>query len=105
MAGVTPGKSCQFNRTPYGPLPTFPVNAFYFRVAATRVHSSLVFPGEDLLRKSLSVTCEKNYSYLNATMGSTRMARRAGIQQAASATEASRTAIDANVSGSVGLTP
>src|SRR5262245_52995361 len=41
------------------------------------------------------------YSHLSATIGSTFAARRAGIQQAASATPASNNAINANVVGSV----
>src|SRR5690349_21838799 len=41
------------------------------------------------------------YSHLSATIGSTFAARRAGIQQAASATAASNNAIDAKVAGSV----
>src|SRR5262249_54131407 len=45
------------------------------------------------------------YSHLNATIGSTFAARRAGIQQATSATTLSKSAITTNVSGSVALTP
>src|SRR5215468_9931998 len=45
------------------------------------------------------------YSHLNATIGSTFAARRAGIQQATSATTVSKSAITTNVSGSVALTP
>src|SRR5262245_51695088 len=44
-----------------------------------------------------------SYSYLSTTIGSTRMARWAGIRQASSATKASKTTIMTNVSGSVGV--
>src|SRR5262245_47213401 len=46
-----------------------------------------------------------NYSCLNATSGSTLVARHAGTRQAAIATAASSDAMAANVTGSVGLTP
>jgi hypothetical protein len=49
------------------------------------------------------VTCVKDYSYLKATMGSTRMARRAGMQPAKSATAASNAPAATHVIGSVGL--
>ncbi len=45
------------------------------------------------------------YSYRSATMGSTRVARRAGMEQAASATTSNRTATLKNVSQSSGVTP
>lgn len=45
------------------------------------------------------------HSARSATIGSTFVARDAGIQQATSATTASSMAIEANVSGSVGVTP
>src|SRR5262245_51119196 len=45
------------------------------------------------------------HSQRNAIIGSTFVARRAGIQQAASATTSSSKAIPTNVSGSVALTP
>src|SRR5437016_8656028 len=35
-------------------------------------------------KESLSLTCAADYSYLRATIGSTRTARRAGMEQAAS---------------------
>ena len=44
------------------------------------------------------------HSYLSATIGSTLAARRAGSQQATSATATSRMAMPTNVSGSVGVT-
>src|SRR5262247_511554 len=46
-----------------------------------------------------------HHSHRNATIGSTFVARRAGIQQASSATSASSKATPTNVNGSVGLTP
>ena len=46
-----------------------------------------------------------NHSRLNAIIGSTFVARRAGIQQASNVTPASNSAINPNVSGSVALTP
>ena len=46
-----------------------------------------------------------SYSWRSAIIGSTLMARRAGMQQAATATSVSETATAAKVSGSVGLTP
>ena len=45
------------------------------------------------------------YSYRSATIGSTRMARRAGMQQAASAMIISKPATDTKVIASVGRTP
>jgi hypothetical protein len=45
------------------------------------------------------------HSHRSATIGSTFVARRAGIQQARSATTMSNNAITATVSGSVTLTP
>src|SRR6476620_6031085 len=45
------------------------------------------------------------YSLLNATIGSTRVARRAGIRQASNATTNNTIDTPANVSGSVGDTP
>src|SRR5262245_64897626 len=45
------------------------------------------------------------YSCLRATIGSTFVARRAGIQQASRATNASNNAIATNVNGSVAPTP
>jgi hypothetical protein len=49
-------------------------------------------------------TWAKDYSCLNATIGSTRMARRAGMKHAAIATASSRRATLKNVSQSSGLT-
>jgi hypothetical protein len=46
-----------------------------------------------------------NHSHRKATSGSTFVARRAGIQQASSATRSNSSAIAANVSGSVALVP
>src|ERR1700679_2846960 len=46
----------------------------------------------------------RNYSYFSATIGSTRIARRAGTQHAASVTTRTRIETPANVSGSVALT-
>src|SRR5262249_23756386 len=46
-----------------------------------------------------------NHSHLNAIMGSTFVARRAGIQQASNATNVNTTATTIKVSGSVGRTP
>jgi Tol biopolymer transport system component len=46
-----------------------------------------------------------SHSYRRAIIGSTFVARRAGIQQAASATSVSNNATAMNVSGSVALTP
>ena len=43
------------------------------------------------------------YSYLKATMGSTLVARQAGIVQASTATQASRNETDTSVVQSVGL--
>jgi hypothetical protein len=48
---------------------------------------------------------KKGYSYRNAVIGSTFVARRAGTQQAAKATKVSNTAITLSVQGSVALTP
>src|SRR5262245_19144122 len=48
---------------------------------------------------------DRAYSHLSATIGSTFVARRAGIQQASSATTVSSSAITMNVNGSVALTP
>src|SRR5262249_16525387 len=48
---------------------------------------------------------DRGHSYLSATIGSTFVARRAGIQQASSDTAASSKTIPINVSGSLGLTP
>src|ERR1043166_2614976 len=45
------------------------------------------------------------YSYLNATNGSTLVARRAGTRQATKATTASSVVTPANVSGSWAVTP
>ena len=45
------------------------------------------------------------YSFLKAISGSTFVARRAGSQQATSATPLSNSATPTNVSGSVGATP
>src|SRR3954453_2286706 len=45
------------------------------------------------------------YSYLNATIGSTFVALRAGPKQASSATDMSTTAAAANVTGSAGVNP
>src|ERR1700722_9262014 len=42
----------------------------------------------------------QDYSYLNATIGSTRIARRAGMEQAAAATATRIAATARNVSGS-----
>jgi hypothetical protein len=44
------------------------------------------------------------YSYLNATIGSTLIARRAGIKQATSATPVNNNATPKSVSGSLALT-
>lgn len=46
-----------------------------------------------------------SYPYLRGTIGSTFIARRAGMEQAASATSVSSSATPVNVSGSVALTP
>jgi hypothetical protein len=46
-----------------------------------------------------------SHSYLSAAIGSTRVARSAGMKQAPRATPVSRTEIAVNVSGSLGLTP
>jgi hypothetical protein len=56
-------------------------------------------------KERLRVTCAKDYAYLNATIGSTRMARRAGMEHAAIATASNRRATLKNVSQSPGLTP
>lgn len=45
------------------------------------------------------------YSWRSAIIGSTFVARRAGIQQASNATTSSSVAMTVSVSGSVGLTP
>src|SRR5215468_8700039 len=45
------------------------------------------------------------YSYRNATIGSTRVARRAGTEHASRATVPRRTLTAANVNGSLELTP
>src|SRR5262245_2736940 len=50
-------------------------------------------------------TGHRFYSRLNATSGSTLVARRAGIQHAASATAPSSSGAIANVKGSIALTP
>jgi hypothetical protein len=55
--------------------------------------------------KRASPSWAKGYSYLNATMGSTRIARRAGTAHAASAMSASKAMTLANTSGSSGRTP
>jgi hypothetical protein len=55
--------------------------------------------------RSLWYTAAIPYSYRNATIGSTRVARRAGMKQAASATAKSSTATAINVTGSAGRTP
>ena len=47
----------------------------------------------------------RSYSALSAIIGSTRLARRAGIQQARSATVASRKVTPINVVGSIASTP
>src|SRR5215470_6786085 len=52
-----------------------------------------------------ALLCEGDYSLRSATIGSTFAARRAGIQQASKATAVSNSAIAANVTGSVALTP
>jgi len=44
------------------------------------------------------------YSYLNATMGSTFVARRAGVYEARSATASMTAETTTNVTGSVGRT-
>ena len=51
-----------------------------------------------------SLTTDHIYSYLNATVGSTVMARRVGIRHATSATTVKATVTRMKVSGSVGLT-
>src|SRR5258708_3716678 len=53
-------------------------------------------------KEGLWVACSKDYSYLNATIGSTRIARRAGTKPAMAATIASATETTAMVSGSIG---
>src|SRR5262249_37188753 len=58
------------------------------------------FPGRVAILEPRSSVLDLQ-SCLNATIGSTFAARRAGIQQAASATKASNNAIKANVAGSV----
>src|SRR2546421_4538650 len=61
---------------------------------------SWTLPGTGAIRAQ----APPRYSWRRATMGSTRMARRAGTYAAASVTSASRIATAANVSGSVGRT-
>ena len=51
------------------------------------------------------LTASSNYSHRRAIIGSTFVARRAGIQQASNATAMSSSAIAENVAGSVALTP
>ena len=53
----------------------------------------------------LSFELEKSYSYLNATMGSTFAARRAGIAEASNDTATIMTTAAAIEAGSVGVTP
>src|SRR5215468_513932 len=50
-------------------------------------------------------TSHLNYSHRRAAIGSTFVARRAGIQQASKATTVSSDEIETKVSGSVALTP
>lgn len=57
-------------------------------------------PGVTLARPVVS-----GYSYLNATIGSTLIARRAGMKLAARATPVRRTDTTPKVSASVALTP
>jgi hypothetical protein len=46
---------------------------------------------DDVCRPNVGIYAKMDYSYRSATMGSTRVDRRAGIQQAAKLTAASRT--------------
>src|SRR5262249_7741289 len=57
------------------------------------------------LRQALNADYSAAHSHRSATSGSTFVARRAGIQQATSATRTSDTAVAPNVEGSVALTP
>ena len=61
--------------------------------------------GKSLLRLTLPKSVvDHAYSCLRATIGLTFAARRAGIQQATSATSASSSVMKTNVAESVGLT-
>jgi len=55
--------------------------------------------------RSYGFKAKLDHSHFNAIIGSTFVARRAGIQQATIATQASSAAMAMKVSGSVGLTP
>jgi hypothetical protein len=73
------------------------INSAIKRIA---VIASLIINSADILRAR-----GHNHSDRSAIIGSTFVARRAGIQQARSATTMSNNAITATVSGSVTLTP
>jgi hypothetical protein len=86
-----------------------------FSVQSVRVSSFWFKPGasqrarnnkpETRNQKLETLNPEPVHSYLNATIGSTLAARRAGTKQAASATPVSSTEITTKVSGSVAVTP
>jgi hypothetical protein len=77
-----------------------PVSCIGAKIKRIAVIASLIINSADILRAR-----GHNHSDRSAIIGSTFVARRAGIQQARSATTMSNNAITATVSGSVTLTP
>jgi len=71
----------------------------HLAVALTYVHLEIIFIVRLWLERTMI------YSYRSATMGSTRIARRAGIQQARPPTAISSAIPPAKVQGSLGATP
>jgi hypothetical protein len=80
--------------------PFAPVSCIGAKIKRIAVIASLIINSADILRVR-----GHNHSDRRAIIGSTFVARRAGIQQARSATTMSNNAITATVSGSVTLTP
>ena len=74
-------------------------------ISLSSISDTLVSIQAQLIPLRLIACGQAAHSQRSATSGSTFVARRAGIQQASSATKVSSSVITMNVSGSVGLTP